>query len=277
MILLSFDTEEFDVPIEYGINYNPISLGMEVSKYGINIILNILKKENVKATFFCTTNFADNAPHEMKRIITEGHELACHGCNHINPQKGDIGRCKERLTEIQSQIAASANIQHTTAIQGWRQPRMFPVEEDELRHNNFTYNSSLNPAFIPGRYMHLTTPRKPFYTEDGILQIPASVTPFIRFPLFWLSMHNLPMCIYERLCKWTWKHDGLFVTYFHPWEFYPLNEHKELGLPFIIRNNAGHDLAERLLRLIHMFKKDRAEFLTFSEFVKKYKNDREGV
>ena len=30
MILLSFDTEEFDVPCEHGVNYDPIAEGMAV-------------------------------------------------------------------------------------------------------------------------------------------------------------------------------------------------------------------------------------------------------
>lgn len=62
MILLSFDTEEFDVPCEHGVNYDPIAEGMAVSMEGTQRILDLLKQEGVRATFFCTTNFAENAP-----------------------------------------------------------------------------------------------------------------------------------------------------------------------------------------------------------------------
>ena len=65
-------------------------------------------------------------------------------------------------------------------IQGYRQPRMFPVSDTELERMGYVYNSSLNPAFIPGRYMHLSEPRTCFMTGK-LLQIPASVTPWIRF------------------------------------------------------------------------------------------------
>ena len=34
MILLSFDTEEFDVPLENGVDYDPIAQGMDVSRHG---------------------------------------------------------------------------------------------------------------------------------------------------------------------------------------------------------------------------------------------------
>ena len=50
MIYLSFDTEEFDVPREYGIEFNTLKEGMLVSQYGIERILQILDEESVKAT-----------------------------------------------------------------------------------------------------------------------------------------------------------------------------------------------------------------------------------
>lgn len=51
MILLSFDTEEFDVPREHGVDF-PLDKAMEVSVYGTNKILDCLKKNGVRATFF---------------------------------------------------------------------------------------------------------------------------------------------------------------------------------------------------------------------------------
>ena len=186
MILLSFDTEEFDVPREHGVDF-PLDEAMKVSVYGTNRILDCLKNNGVKATFFCTSNFAENAPEVMRRIMDEGHEVAAHGCDHWQPQASDVSRSKEILERLTGRT-----------IQGYRQPRMFPVSDTELERMGYVYNSSLNPAFIPGRYMHLSEPRTCFMTGK-LLQIPASVTPWIRFPLFWLSCHNLPMWLYQLL------------------------------------------------------------------------------
>ena len=49
MILLSFDTEEFDVPREHGVDF-PLDEAMKVSVYGTNRILDCLKENEVKAT-----------------------------------------------------------------------------------------------------------------------------------------------------------------------------------------------------------------------------------
>lgn len=256
MILLSFDIEEFDGPREHGVEYS-LEEGMKVSIKGTNVILDILKENSVKATFFCTGNFAENSPETMQRIIGEGHEIACHGVDHWQPKESDIIKSKEIVEKI-------TNLKVT----GYRQPRMFPTEESEIRKAGYLYNSSLNPAFIPGRYMNLNTPRT-YFIKDGVMQIPASVTPWVRFPLFWLSLHNLPEGIYHRLAKRVLKHDGYFVTYFHPWEFYELNEHPEFKMPFIIKRNSGHKMAERLDNLIKKLKKDNHEFITYTEFVER--------
>lgn len=92
---------------------------------------------------------------------------------------------------------------------------MFPVSDRLIEKCGYVYNSSLNPAFIPGKYMHLDVPRTPFM-KGKVLQIPASVSPHLRIPMFWLSLHNFPLGYYKHLAKKILKHDGYFTTYFHP-------------------------------------------------------------
>ena len=80
MILLSFDTEEFDVPREHGVDFS-LEEGMRVSVEGTTRILDILKANGVRATFFGTGNFAEQAPEIMARIKAEGRRCV--------PFKGD--------------------------------------------------------------------------------------------------------------------------------------------------------------------------------------------
>lgn len=256
MILLSFDTEEFDVPKEHGVDFS-LEQGMAVSVVGTNRILDTLQQNGVKATFFCTANFVENAPEVMQRIIREGHEVACHGCDHWQPQATDFEQSKLRIEKALG-----------ISTYGYRQPRMFPVDEKEIQRMGYVYNSSLNPAFIPGRYMHLTTPRT-WFMQDGVMQIPASVTPWLRIPLFWLALHNFPEKLYHVLVRRVLKHDGYFVTYFHPWEFYELKEHPEFKMPFIIKNHSGRAMQERLDRLIKLLKQEGHKFITYHEFAKR--------
>lgn len=253
-VLLSFDIEEYDVPREYGVEWDPIGQGMEVSRYGTVRILDCLKECGVRGTFFCTTNFAQHAPDIIERIVREGHEVASHGCDHSDPQPEHVIVSK-RLLEAQT----------GQPVYGYREPRMFPVDIQELKRQGYEYNASLNPAFIPGRYMHLDMPRTWFY-EDSLLQIPASVSPCFRIPLFWLALHNFPLGVYRHLVRRTLRYDGYFNTYFHPWEFYPLGEHPEWKMPYIIRHNAGDPMYERLKAVISDLRSHGAEFVTYHEF-----------
>jgi peptidoglycan/xylan/chitin deacetylase (PgdA/CDA1 family) len=253
-ILLSFDFEEFDVPREHGVDI-PMDESMRVSHQGAVRVLDCLKAHGVKATFFCTANFAKMAPDVMLRIVEEGHEVASHGCDHWQPKESDVRESRRLLQELTG-----------AKVTGYRQPRMFPVSCQTLLEAGYTYNSSLNPAFIPGRYMHLNAPRTPF-RDNGLVQVPASVTPLVRFPLFWLSLHHLPQWLYRSLVLRTLRHDGLFVTYFHPWEFADDTTLPKYQLPFVVRRHCGEPMLQRLDRLIGSLKKQEATFLTFTEYI----------
>ena len=255
MILLSFDIEEFDTPLEHGCQL-PFEEQMNISKEGTSQILKILRKHQAKATFFCTANFAQHAPELIREMLEDGHEVASHGYYHTTFEVADLKKSKEALEEI---------IQRP--VTGYRMARMMPVEEKEIYNAGYKYNSSLNPTFIPGRYNNFGKPRTYFYKEN-VLQIPASVTPFFRFPLFWLSYHNLPANIYRWLASWTLRKDKYIVIYFHPWEFYPLAKHPEYKIPFIIRRNCGDNMVNRLEALICYFRDKGVAFGRLMDFVK---------
>jgi len=257
-VLLSFDTEEFDVPREHGVEFS-LEDGMKASIEGTTLILDILKEKGVRATFFCTGNFVMNAPDIMKRILDEGHEAACHGVDHWEPKPTDFRESKVIL-ERETGVNAA----------GYRQPRMFAVDDSEIAAAGYIYNTSLNPAFIPGRYMHLSTPRT-YFMKDGVLQIPASVSPWMRIPLFWLALHNFPKWFYIALVRRVLRKDGYFATYFHPWEFLELKAHPEWKMPFIIKNHSGSQMCERLGWLIDTLGSGGCEFITYQDFALKIK------
>lgn len=253
MILLSFDIEEFDVPREKGLDFS-FENAMKVSRIGFTKILDILKDNEIQATMFCTANFVWNEPDLIARAIFEGHEIASHGFDHWQPKADDPKTSKEILEAVTGLV-----------INGYRQPRMFPVDENLIAQMGYKYNSSLNPAFIPGKYMHLDVPRTAF-ENNGVLQIPASVVPGLRIPMFWLALHTYPLEVYKKMALCIAKRDGYFMTYFHPWEFvdHPKNIQKYM-LPIVTHNN-GKNMCERLDSLIKFFKVRRQQFGTFSQY-----------
>lgn len=257
-VLLSFDIEEFDLPREGGIDIS-LQDAMSVSKQGTIEILKLLKSENVRATFFCTTTFAENAPELIKQMIADGHEVASHGCNHSDVKNEDIARSKNILEN-----------RFGIKIYGYRQPRMFATDVELLTQSGYLYDTSVHPAFIPGRYMNLNEPMYP-YKRGGILEIPVSVTPTLRLPVFWLALHNYPMMLYTFLAKSILSRTKKFIVYFHPWEFVDLNAYPQYKISWIIRRNSGPKLVARLQKLIATFKKENAIFTTFHDSLEDYK------
>lgn len=105
------------------------------------------------------------------------------------------------------------------------------VNINELK--SYRYNSSLNLCYLPGRYNNLDFLRT-IFTENNIIQFPASVTPILRIPLFWISFHNIPLFIYKLLCLITINRDKYLNIYFHPWEFFDLSL---FNFPFYFKKN----------------------------------------
>jgi len=119
-VLLSFDVEEFDLPREHG---GEISLeeGVKVSSDGLVKILALLRRSEVRATFFVTGNFASSRPDLVKEILKDGHEVACHGVDHFEPRASDIRESKKIVEKVAG-----------VKVAGYRQPRMFKIDYAEL-------------------------------------------------------------------------------------------------------------------------------------------------
>lgn len=261
LILLSFDIEEFDVPLEQGIDY-PFDKQMAVSIEGTLVVLESLRKHQIRATFFCTANFALHAPEVIRMIVQDGHEIASHGYYHSSFNNDDLKSSRECLEKLSGQN-----------VEGFRMARMMEVNTECTKSAGYLYNSSLNPTFIPGRYNNLNKPRT-YYYDEGVLQIPSSVTPFFRFPLFWLSFHNLPLQFYQWMLCQCVDHDGYAAIYFHPWEFVDLKSYtKDFKLPRIMMRNTGEAMQNRMDALLTSLKNKKYQFVSYSDFRKLIQSD----
>ena len=251
-VLLSFDIEEFDMSAEYG-KVLPIEEQIMISADGTKILLDILKEHKISATFFSTVVFASRATDLIKRIVDDGHELASHGYFHSQFENKHLLESKLELEKISGK-----------SVTGFRMARMMPVEDKAITDAGYLYNSSLNPVYLPGRYNNFFKPRTVFH-KGRLVQIPASATPIIRLPLFWLSFHNLPQSLYRLACRYTINTDQYLNIYFHPWEFIDLTQSK-FGLPKFVSRNSGTLMITRFNSWIAWLKQQHYQFNTISAF-----------
>jgi peptidoglycan/xylan/chitin deacetylase (PgdA/CDA1 family) len=251
---LTFDIEEFD--IARGINEEEM---YSVSLEGTKRILNLLREENVKATFFITAKFAAKYP-QLIREISKEHETASHGYAHnqeyarLHEQAayGLIQKSKETLERITKK-----------EVQGFRAPRMKTVNPWILKKAGLKYDASSHPALIPGRMSDFLKPRK-ITTNSGITTIPTSVTPIVKIPLMWYGFRNYGLT-YAKMCTRMASINNNYASiYFHSWEFSDLGKY---DLPKYMKKNTGEKL-ERMLREYIGWCKKRYEFVTMSELIK---------
>jgi peptidoglycan/xylan/chitin deacetylase (PgdA/CDA1 family) len=236
-ILLSFDVEEFDMPLEYGNNI-PLQKQLEIGAKGLEAITPLLQQSNIAATLFTTANFADYFNASILALATQ-HEIASHTYYHSFFELEHLQSSKERLEQITGK-----------PVTGLRMPRMKQVPMNAIKAAGYGYDASMNPTWLPGRYNHLSEPRS-CHVNDGVFRIPASVSANFRLPLFWLSFKNFPYRYYLHLCKQALEKDGHLSLYFHPWEFVDVTGY---GLPAYTTKYAGQQLLDRLNQLLEDLK-----------------------
>jgi len=232
-----------------------------------NRILDLFASNNIKATFFTLGWIAKRHPHIITRIVSEGHELASHGYEHIRvdtqtPEqfRADIRRTKLLLEDLGGVV-----------VQGYR-AATFSIGKDNLwayavlTEEGYKYSSSINPI-RHDLYGMDNAPRTPFY-PSGSAHIP-------EYPISTLRFHkrNWPCggggffrLLPYGLSRWAIKHinenDQMpAVFYFHPWEIDP-DQPREAGLP--LKSQLRHYLnlrkmEPRLAQLIKDFAWDRLD------------------
>ena len=67
-------------------------------------ILEILKKNNVKVTFFMTGGWVESYPEDVKAILADGHDLGNHSENHKNMSQISNEEKKEELMKVHEKV-----------------------------------------------------------------------------------------------------------------------------------------------------------------------------
>ena len=248
-ILMSFDVEEFDMPLEYNQNLS-IYEQMETGFKGLQATMSVINGTDAQCTFFTTAHFANWFPDSIRQL-TRKHEIASHTFYHSQYKTADLLQSRLELENITGQ-----------PIYGLRMPRMMKVPMADVIQAGYSYDSSVNPTWVPGRYNNLSLPRSVYYDEN-MLRVPASVSPRLRIPLFWLAFKNMPYNLFKQLAIQTLRKDGYLCLYFHPWEFTDI---WEFEIPGYAKRWSGEKLQHRLYRLMRDLKAE-GDFTTMWQMV----------
>ena len=198
----------------------------------------------------------------MKLIkqLSKEHEIACHGKHNFNFSKSNNEEILNSLKKSKKLLENGIN----KKIIGFRCPKMFNISSQLLKKATFIYDASINPTYVFKRYNNFKYSRK-IFLEKGIIRIPTSVSPLIRFPLTWYAFTNLGLFYSKLITKWIYLKNDYINIYFHPWEFVNLNKY---NISFIFKNNTGNKIYQILDEYINWLINKKVKFITLDKLIK---------
>lgn len=185
--------------------------------------LDLLKRNDVKATFFVLGWIAERQPQLVAEIARQGHEIANYGYAHRNVQQmtRDEFRDDARRSRDLLEIASGRRVIGFRIPQGLRSVEDLWVL-DVLAEEGYVYDSSV----VPFTYDRKT--RAAFLDEiDGreIWEFPHATMNLLGYLLpisggnyFRQIPHTL---LQHAVAHWKRKFDKPFMMYFHVWELDP--------------------------------------------------------
>ena len=235
---------------------------------GTEAILDLLARHGWRSTFFVLGEVVREHPELVRRMVAEGHELACHGMAHRPLWRADPASFRAELIEFREVVTAALG--HFPVI-GFRAPtfsidRSNPWALDVLREQGYRYDSSVFPMKVklygtPGAPVGIYRPsREDLRRHDpagDLVEFPVAIAELqgLRFPVgggFYLRA--LPLPLFRAGLDFILRHRP-FALYLHPREVTP--EQQRLPLDpvngFITYVNL-HTVMAKLERLFERYR-----------------------
>jgi peptidoglycan-N-acetylglucosamine deacetylase len=276
----------FDMETDVG-SWTPFYEGMA---HGSPVILDLLEKHGITATFFFTGEAARKHPEVVRQVREAGHEIGCHTLFHetIGDSLFEIPgmmpilpeEVEHRLDLATQWVADVAGVSPVS----FRAPRLFGSTAMINALESLGYVSDASyPMYYFRERLTPYHPSKEDWTKPGdlkIVELPnfADLSMDSKDP-YGRDMDQWPLFRTEG-AEALYKHiqgyrsycdkagtDAFLCFYFHPWEFHPMPEgeitYGEGAVrpnPFIVKNT-GPVAAQELDRLLSMLLADGAVFL----------------
>ena len=129
-----------------------LSVGRYGAKVAMPLLLDLLARHGVTATFFVVGRNAELYPDRIAAILAGGHEIAVHGYTHTPPARLSPAEEEAELVKARHLLEAAG-----ATVTGYRSPawEVSPVTLDLLEKHGFRYSSQfmddIRPYRHPGR------------------------------------------------------------------------------------------------------------------------------
>ncbi len=220
-----FQVSAFAANIDYG-DWDSYKSRVEKNTH---TILKVMSETQRQGTFFVLGWVAERHPQLVKDILSEGHEVACHGYSHqlIYNQTPEVFYQETRKAkEILEDIIQRPVEGYRAASYSITKKSMWAM--DILGELGFTYDSSIFPVYHD-RYGVPDAPKYPYQHQlrngSSIVEFPISTKklPGYQLPVagggyFRIYPYQFSKLMLGSINK---RENQPFVFYLHPWEVDP--------------------------------------------------------
>ncbi len=216
-----------------------LSTGFRGVEEGLPSLLKLLDEEQVKGTFFTTGEVAAKYPASVEKIVSQEHELGCHGVSHQDFTRMDQGTAEKEIQQ------SSEALRRFAPVISFRAPYLkFPDHYLNLLESaDFKIDSS-QAKYKTSYYRNAP--------ETSLKRIPVSVTSSVLRLPHWIRSPYLNAL------------SSPVVLFVHPWEFVDLRKE---NLRLDCRFKTG-DVALNCLRsVLTFFKEKNAEFFKIQDLL----------
>lgn len=184
---------------------------------GIFEFMSCLHEYEVKASFFVTGDVARRFPGTIRKIVKEGHELACHGDSHDRFDRMDLFHAR---LEIQK---STETLRQFSEVTSFRAPNLaFPAEYYDILEEFHYLRDASEAKYKRRKKISTRLKRYPASMTSSLLRIPK----LLRFPM--MIRHKEPL-----------------VLFTHPWEYVDFRKEKKMRLDCRFRTGEKALLALR--------------------------------
>jgi hypothetical protein len=162
-----------------------------VLKQGMPLLLEVYRHLDIRATFFFTGEIAEQYPELVRMVVSDGHEVACHGYSHEDEFAFDRMGYHSQLEHLTKAKAILENIS-ASAVVSFRAPalRVNEFTPRALEAAGFLIDSSISPqradSFLSfgalKKINRLFAPRLPYHTAINSLAAKGN-SPIFEIPI----------------------------------------------------------------------------------------------
>jgi polysaccharide deacetylase family protein (PEP-CTERM system associated) len=208
-----------------------------IVRRGTEQILELLGRHGLRSTFFVLGCVVREHPDLIRRMVDEGHELACHGMEHRPVWRATPETFRDELREFRQVVTDALG---EFPVIGFRAPtfsidRSNPWALEVLRGEGYRYDSSIFPMQVkmygtPGAPCWIYRPSPTDLTKHDphaeLVEFPVAIAQVyrMRFPVgggFYLRA--LPLPLFRAGLDYILRRRP-FVLYLHPREVAPESE-----------------------------------------------------